>query len=578
MATLEQLQEGIRRAHAAGRTEDVRTLGTAYRAMQQQQPSGPPAGAKPGSREYADWAAAEARAGRKLPQVSEAPPEWKDPLSGDLGAKAQAMSSAWLNDIPVAGPAILDMAQKAKAAVHGVPLETVQYDTQRAMDANPVESKAAGVTSSIANLLPLGLTALGGRLLGTVGSLGQRTVMGGLSAGTISAADTAARGGGMDASLINGGIGAAVGGAIPIVGAGIRRALTPLPANAAKQQAAQVLQREGVELTAGQRTGSKGLQYREAELGGNAADAFMERQADQFTSAALRRVGMQANRVTPDVIDTAYRNIGQQFDDLAARNGMQTDARFVQDMQRAWREFEGVTNPSSRPPFVERLLQDVAGRMRTGYAFLPGEWFKSTRSELARLARGSSNPEFASALREIMGAMDDAMERTLQQTNPADLGAWREARRTYANMLVIEDAATRAGEKAADGIITPQALRSAAAKQNKRAFARGRNEFTDLANAGVSTMTPLPNSGTPGRLNAQTLMPLGAATGAGVGAMVGGPVGAVGGAAVGAAVPWAAGRAMLSGPGRAYLGNQMANGLPLVPLAPAIPALQITRR
>lgn len=578
MATLEQLQEGIRRAHAAGRTEDVRTLGTAYRAMQQQQPSGPPAGAKPGSREYADWAAAEARAGRKLPQVSEAPPEWKDPLSSDLGAKAQAMSSAWLNDIPVAGPAILDMAQKAKAAVHGVPLETVQYDTQRAMDANPVEAKTAGVTSSIANLLPLGLTALGGRLLGTTGSLPMRVGLGSLSAGGISAADTAARGGSPDNVVASGGIGAAIGGAIPVVGAGVRRLLTPLPANAAKTRASQVLQREGVELTAGQRTGSKGLQYREAELGGNAADAFMERQADQFTSAALRRAGIQANRATPDVVDTGFRDIGQQFDDLASRNGLQTDARFVQDLNRAWQEFEGVTNPSSRPPYVERLLQDLAQRMRAGYAFLPGDWFKSTRSELARLARGSSNPEFAGALREIMGAMDDAMERTLQQTNPADLGAWRQVRRSYANMLVIEDAATRAGEKAADGIITPQALRSAAAKQNKRAFSRGRNEFTDLANAGVSTMTPLPNSGTPGRLGAKTLMPLGAATGAGIGGTVGGIPGAVVGGVVGGAVPWATGRAMLSGPGRAYLGNQMANGLPLFPLAPAVPALQVTRR
>lgn len=578
MATLEQLQEGIRRAHAAGRTEDVRTLGTAYRAMQQQQPSGPPAGAKPGSREYADWAAAEARAGRKLPQVSEAPPEWKDPLSSDLGAKAQAMSSAWLNDIPVAGPAILDMAQKAKAAIHGVPLETVQYDTQRAMDANPVESKVAGVTSSIANLLPAGMTAIGGRLLGTVGSLPARVMAGGASAAAISGADTLARGGSSDEALTNLGIGAAVGGAIPVVGAGVRRLLTPLPANAAKTRAAEVLRQEGVDLTAGQRTGSKGMQYAESELGGGAAENFMERQADQFTSAALRRVGVQASRVTPDVIDTAYRNIGQQFDDLAARNGMQTDARFVQDMQRAWREFEGVTNPSSRPPFVERLLQDVAGRMRTGYAFLPGDWFKSTRSELARLARGSSNPEFASALREIMGALDDAMERTLQQTNPADLGAWREARRTYANMLVIEDAATRAGEKAADGIITPQALRSAAAKQNKRAFARGRNEFADLANAGVSTMSPLPQSGTAPRaaVNAikATLPFVGAAVG-GAGTM---GAGAVAGAAAGLAAPWAVGRGILSAPGRAYLGNQMANGLPLFPLAPAVPALELTRR
>lgn len=41
MATLEQLAEGIRRAHAAGNAEHVRILGQAYRQMQAQQQGGP---------------------------------------------------------------------------------------------------------------------------------------------------------------------------------------------------------------------------------------------------------------------------------------------------------------------------------------------------------------------------------------------------------------------------------------------------------------------------------------------------------------------------------------------------------
>jgi hypothetical protein len=219
-----------------------------------------------------------------------------------------------------------------------------------------------------------------------------------------------------------------------------------------------------------------------------------------------------------------------------------------------------VTNANTRPPFVERFMQDMAQRLRTGYAVLPGDWFKATRSELARISRGTSNPELGMAVREIMEAMDDAMERGLASVNPADLGAWREARRLYRNLIVVEDAATRAGEKSADGIITPANIRGAAIKQNKRAFARGRNEFTDLANAGVSAMTPLPNSGTPGRLSAKSLWPMGSATGATVGGILGGIPGAAAGFGVGAAVPWLAGRAMLSGPGRAYLGNQAAAG------------------
>ena len=74
MATLEQLAEGIKRAHAAGDAASVQKLGTAYRAMQAGGGADmPPAGAKPGSRAYADWAMEQARAGKKLPQFSENP-------------------------------------------------------------------------------------------------------------------------------------------------------------------------------------------------------------------------------------------------------------------------------------------------------------------------------------------------------------------------------------------------------------------------------------------------------------------------------------------------------------------------
>jgi hypothetical protein len=84
-------------------------------------------------------------------------------------------------------------------------------------------------------------------------------------------------------------------------------------------------------------------------------------------------------------------------------------------------------------------------------------------------------------------------------------------------------------------------------------------------------MTPLPDSGTPGRLDAKAVLPLGAGAGMGIGGAVGGVPGMVAGGIAGAAIPWALGRAMLSGPGRAYLGNgAMAGGRALPALPPAL--------
>jgi hypothetical protein len=74
MATLEQIAAALKAADAAGNVDDAKRLAAAYRAMQAGDgPAVAPAGLKPGSREYADWAMTQARAGKKLPQVSETP-------------------------------------------------------------------------------------------------------------------------------------------------------------------------------------------------------------------------------------------------------------------------------------------------------------------------------------------------------------------------------------------------------------------------------------------------------------------------------------------------------------------------
>jgi hypothetical protein len=574
--TLERLAEGIKRAHAAGDAAAVQKLGTAYRAMQAGGGADmPPAGAKPGSREYADWAMTQARAGKKLPQVSEIN-NFEAPKPDGLMDKAFAASGSFLEGMPLIGSTLIDLAKKGRAGVQGMTPEAVSAEYDAAKAANPITSTVAGVGGSIAALAPLGATAVGGRLLGMTGGFGSRLGFGIASGGALSGADALTRGATPQEARMSALAGGALGAAFPLIGAGFRKAVSPF-AKTATDKATKLLKSEGVELTAGQATGSKGLRFREAELGGNSASEFMERQGRQYTAAALKKAGINADEASHDVIDKAFTDIGAQFDGLISRNAIMPDTRLARDLQAGWRRFEGATGPSTRAPVIKRILDDIYGAGTAGP--ISGAWYKAQRTALSKLTK-SSNPELAEAAGDFMGALDDAMERTLSRSNPADLGAWREARRLYKNMLVIEDAATRAGSQSADGIITPQALRSAAIRQNKRAFARGRNEFVDLADAGVTKMTPLPDSGTAGRLSAKTVLPIGAATGASLGALLGGGLpGAVMGGVAGAAIPWAAGKGMMSGLGRAYLGNgAMAGGRALPALPPALLPLELTKK
>jgi hypothetical protein len=76
MASLEQIGSALKKAAAAGDEPAARALAKAYKQMAGAAPAAqaaisasPPPGAVPGSREYADWAAARARGGNALPPV-----------------------------------------------------------------------------------------------------------------------------------------------------------------------------------------------------------------------------------------------------------------------------------------------------------------------------------------------------------------------------------------------------------------------------------------------------------------------------------------------------------------------------
>lgn len=340
---------------------------------------------------------------------------------------------------------------------------------------------------------------------------------------------------------------------------GARRLVTPSPTSPDRVAAADTLAREGVELSAGQRTGNKGLQYAEAELGGRTGAALTERQAEQFTSAALKRAGVRAKKATPEVIDQAFRRIGNDFDDLAARNTMPMDRQLGADLGDVWREYMELVPDSQQAPAVRNLVTDLVSQAGNTGA-LDGRAYQTFRSRVDRMARGAkSDPQLQDALFGIRNALDDAMERAM---SPEDVALWGQARREYRNLMVIEKAATSAGENAANGMISPAALRAALVGQSRRAYARGLSDFAELARSGVATMTPLPQSGTAPRaaVNAvKAAAPFVGATLAGGGTL--GP-GAVAGAVAGAALPNLAGRAILSKPGRAYLGNQLVRDIP----------------
>jgi hypothetical protein len=116
-----------------------------------------------------------------------------------------------------------------------------------------------------------------------------------------------------------------------------------------------------------------------------------------------------------------------------------------------------------------------------------------------------SDPYLSQALKGIRNSLDSAMERSIAQNNPSDVGAWQNARREYSAQKLIEKAASKAGGPTAEGQITASNLRNTLPKAGG-GYARGEGDFNELARAGEQVMRPLPNSGTAQRMGAlQTL-------------------------------------------------------------------------
>lgn len=424
---------------------------------------------------------------------------------------------------------------------------------------SPITSEALKLGGGMAALAPLGATAAGARALGLTGSIPARLAAGAASGAGLSAADVAARGGSAEDIQSAAKWGGGVGAAAPFVAGAVSKAISPFIASEPTRRGlVQTLRREGVEPTAGEITGSKPLQWAEQHLGELGGVNVSERTAERFTGAALRRAGENATRATPEVIDRAFTRIGNQFDDLAARHTLQPDPGMGAHIRQAIGEYDRLVSPPQRAPALRNYEEEIANALATNRGTIPGDVYQSLRSRIEADARGTSDHHLASALRDMRGALDDAMERHLQRIRSPDVGAWRDARNQYRNMLVIERAITSPGANAQLGLISPAALYNATRNvQGRRNLARGFGDFADLAQAGSALLRSLPSSGTAQRAYYSAIPGL---IGAGVGGIAGGDIqSALTGAAAGFGPP-VMGRVMMSPVAQRYLANQLMAG------------------
>jgi hypothetical protein len=324
-----------------------------------------------------------------------------------------------------------------------------------------------------------------------------------------------------------GGIGAA---GLTGAASALPRALAVSPERAAM---VQTLANEGIQVPAGMALGNRPLSAAESQLGGGTYGAAVENMNRQFTQATLRRAGIDAEAATPDVINKAAKDIGQQFDDVAARNPSIPIGDFAQKAATVANDFKDLTGAES--PLLSKLVSRIGD---TGN--ISGETYQSVQSDIQRFARASSSPELRNALYDLKGELDSAIQNGLKDS--ADAQVWKQARNDWKNLLVVQKAVSGTTEAQASGLITPAALTRANESVSRGSYARGRGDFTDLARAGNAIMKAYQDSGTASRLGIVARL---AALGGGLAA---GGIPGLATAGVGVAAPYFAGKALLAGP------------------------------
>lgn len=346
-----------------------------------------------------------------------------------------------------------------------------------------------------------------------------------------------------------------------------RRVITPNPADPARIASSKRLDAEGINTTAGQKTGAPMTQLREGAS--SRARQVVDNQNEQFTTAALRRIRARdpetlrpAVRATPEVLRKAGDDIGEMFQEVAENVRISPKKTVVDTLKKIENNYRLMTAKSNVAPIIKTTRKKIEDAIASGDP-ITGSTYRQWRSQLSKALVGNDR-QLADAAGDVIDVLDDAAEASLLRAGRGDvIKLHRDARRMWGDYKAVVDAASKSGDEAASGIISPARLRMAVAKgAGKGRYATGQGDMGNLARDANAVIQKLPDPQQDqliARMASEASMSGGAAGGLAyaltrdpsIAATVGG---------MSALAPSAASRAMGAPSVQRYMANQVATG------------------
>lgn len=496
MATLEQLEQALRAADAAGNTEDARRLAQAYKAQRD-------------ATERPDFSGVTSSVDTTAAKV--------DPgltLIGSTGGTSVDQFQRFVDQrrasFDPAAAAAADLSNKQK----------------RFREAPAVAQFAAGGGSRLAD------TAVGaGQLLGVLGDGdvsqhrqasgfldGSGWATGGKVAtdvamlaapgsaiaraptlGTRLAANAALGGGlagiqptlGDESRLGNAATGALLGGGGQLLGEGLgalaSRARAAAAADPTRQSMLQLAKDKGIPLHISQVSESKPMKALAAAaeyLPFSGAGKAGAKQQEAFNRAISKTFGADAAKLTDEVMNAARQRISDGYEQLYARNDIPLDPNAIRALVATETSLGKRLTEAEAKVVGNQLDSILTEASQTG--MLTGKKYQALRSQIMK-AEGPTS--VGNAVKELRQALDDIAAKAV---GPEDAALLKQLRGEWANLKTVRGLLTQVS--GASENVRPAAVWPAIRKGSTK-------EMRDLARLGQTLLkNPIPDSGTAGRL------------------------------------------------------------------------------
>jgi len=299
-----------------------------------------------------------------------------------------------------------------------------------------------------------------------------------------------------DSRLQNAGLGAVGGVAGNAIGRGISKLIQPIPRlpSAGKDLAEEAANRIGMPLTAGDKTGSVGLQQVEDLLSRTPGSAgAMRRIYDlkqkAINTAAAKSIGENADNISEPIFAAAKARLGDQFKQLSENAQVTIGDDFMRALGtiKAGNDQLGAFRNTNIDTLVEQGLELAKQGNLTGKAY---QTLRSKISDRASDAFKSSNSELGQALKTVRDALDTSARNGMDDVTK---NAWDTVRRQYANLKVLEK-----GNVINAGDVNANLLKGALSRTNPSAYKSGalKGELADIAKIAENYKIPAQGSQT----------------------------------------------------------------------------------